>query len=255
MKKNISKCKLSNIKERILSNISINNHDLIIFLDCFNLFLCKNEYLFYDNVGISKDFFKIIKLKYSELECLLDLLIKIKEKLPRNELELCIDEINRGIIDINWILEEKKMYNEIFNLYDNENILLTNDIIDNDYKLIINTTQKNYLINNFSGILWKDIDKTTVVDFLNGLDFFYLSNKAYFFILPACIRYSIENFENEQEPILEFLIFFLSDENRIKVANNNTKKLVLTYLKLMKSLNFISFFNDKEQLCLDLWLK
>ena len=48
--------------------------------------------------------------------------------------------------------------------------------------------------------------KKLLLIFLNGLDFYYLSNEAYFFILPACIRYGLEKFEDSEQ--LDYLTFF-----------------------------------------------
>lgn len=41
------------------------------------------------------------------------------------------------------------------------------------------------------------------------------------FIIPACIRYGIEKFENNED--LEYLLFFLSDRDRVKYANDKIK--------------------------------
>ena len=42
-------------------------------------------------------------------------------------------------------------------------------------------SQSQYLIKTFSNKLWKELDEETIVNFLNGLDFYYLSNEALFF--------------------------------------------------------------------------
>ncbi|WP_261790783.1 hypothetical protein [Fusobacterium pseudoperiodonticum] len=36
--------------------------------------------------------------------------------------------------------------------------------------------------------------------------FYYLSDEAYFFILPACIRYGLKKFEDNEQ--LDYLTFF-----------------------------------------------
>jgi len=90
----------------------------------------------------------------------------------------------------------------------------------------------------------------TIINFLEGLDFYYLSNEAYFFIIPACIRYGIEKFENNED--LEYLLFFLSDRDRVKYANDKIKKLVVSYLELLKKLKFLVFGREEEK-CLEIW--
>ena len=107
-----------------------------------------------------------------------------------------------------------------------------------------------YLINTFSNKSWKDINKETIINFLEGLDFYYLSNEAYFFIIPACIRYGIEKFENNED--LEYLVFFLSDQDRVKYADDKIKKLVVSYLELLKRLKFVVFGKEEEK-CLKIW--
>ena len=57
--------------------------------------------------------------------------------------------------------------------------------------------------------------------FLEGLDFYYLSNETQSFVVPACIEYGIEKSENDED--LEYLIFFLLDKNRVNKYVNNKK--------------------------------
>lgn len=239
--------------EEIKKNISIENDFLVNFLNFFGKYNRNLYGYFYENLDISNCFFDIIKFNLYELQEILNLLYEIKNKLSNEELKLCQDKLDRGIYDVNWIINEKLLYKEIFNNFKNVNTLSDREIINKDYEGS-DSGHEGYLINNFSNKQWQHLEKSTIVNFLQGLDFSYLSNDAYFLVLLACIRHSIENFENEQEPILEFLIFFLSDENRIKVANYEITNVVISYLELLKKLKFIPFFNKKEQQCLDLWL-
>ena len=112
-------------------------------------------------------------------------------------------------------------------------------------------SQSQYLIKTFSNKLWKELDEETIINFLNGLDFCYLSDEAYFFILPACIRYGFEKFEDNEQ--LDYLIFFLSDKERVKNADKKIKSLVVSYLNLLKKLNFSGYFEKEEKECLELW--
>ena len=112
-------------------------------------------------------------------------------------------------------------------------------------------SQSQYLIKTFSNKLWKELDEETIINFLNGLDFYYLSNEAYFFILSACIRYGLEKFENNEQ--LDYLTFFLSDKERVNYADEKIKILVVSYLNLLKELNFSGYFEKEEKECLELW--
>ena len=242
---------IPNLKEKVYKNISKDNEDLINFLDIFSQF-SKNtnniKEFIYSNEEISKNFFNLIKLNKNNLEDILDILNCIKENSKNEDLEIYAKELDRGIYELEWIIEEKKLYQSIFENFE-DNILSKNSIVNEEYKEE-DFSQNQYLIKTFSNKLWKDINKETIINFLEGLDFYYLSNEAYFFIIPACIRYGIEKFENNED--LEYLLFFLSDRDRVKYANDKIKKLVVSYLELLKRLKFVVFGKEEEK-CLEIW--
>ena len=238
-------------QEKIYKNISKDNENLIIFLDIFSQF-SKNtnniKEFIYSNEEISKNFFNLIKFKKNDLEDIYTILNYIKESSKKEDLEIYGKELDRGIYEVRWIIEEKKLYQSIFENFE-DNILSKNSIVNEEYKEE-DFSQNQYLIETFSNKLWKDINKETIINFLEGLDFYYLSNEAYFFIIPACIRYGIEKFENNED--LEYLLFFLSDRDRVKYANDKIKKLVVSYLELLKKLKFLVFGREEEK-CLEIW--
>ena len=241
---------IPNLKEKVYKNISKDNEDLINFLDIFSQF-SKNtnniKEFIYSNEEISKNFFNLIKLNKNNLEDILDILNCIKENSKNEDLEIYAKELDRGIYELEWIIEEKKLYQSIFENFE-DNILSKNSIVNGEYKE--DFLQNQYLINTFANKSWKDINKETIINFLEGLDFYYLSNETYFFIIPICIRYGIEKFEDNED--LEYLIFFLSDQDRVKYANDKIKKLVVSYLELVKRLKFIVFGKEEEK-CLEIW--
>ena len=202
----------------------------------------------YSNEEISNNFFNLIKFKKNDLEDIYTILNYIKESSKKEDLEIYGKELDRGIYEVRWIIEEKKLYQSIFENFE-DNILSKNSIVNEEYKEE-DFSQNQYLIETFSNKLWKDINKETIINFLEGLDFYYLSNEAYFFIIPACIRYGIEKFENNED--LEYLLFFLSDRDRVKYANDKIKKLVVSYLELLKKLKFLVFGREEEK-CLEIW--
>jgi len=223
-------------KIAILNDISSNNINLINFLDTFAKFSQNTEDIeefVYLNENISQSFFKLIK-----------------DKSKKEDLDIYGEEVERGINEVNWLIEEKNLYQNIFQEFDNKNILNKNSIVNELYK-DEDVSQSQYLIKTFSNKLWKELDEETIVNFLNGLDFYYLSNEAYFFILPACIRYGLEKFENNEQ--LDYLIFFLSDKERVNYADEKIKSLVVSYLNLLKELNFSGYFEKEEKECLELW--
>ena len=240
-------------KIAILNDISSDNINLINFLDIFTKFSQNTEDIeefVYLNENISQSFFKLTKLKKKDLEDILDILKLIKDKSKKEDLDIYGEEVERGINEVNWLIEEKNLYQNIFQEFDNKNILNKNSIVNELYK-DEDVSQSQYLIKTFSNKLWKELDEETIVNFLNGLDFYYLSNEAYFFILPACIRYGLEKFENNEQ--LDYLIFFLSDKERVNYADEKIKSLVVSYLNLLKELNFSGYFEKEEKECLELW--
>ena len=241
---------IPNLKEKVYKNISKDNEDLINFLDIFSQF-SKNtnniKEFIYSNEEISKNFFNLIKLNKNNLEDILDILNCIKENSKNEDLEIYAKELDRGIYELECIIEEKKLYQSIFENFE-DNILSKNSIVNEEYKE--DFLQNQYLINTFANKSWKDINKETIINFLEGLDFYYLSNETYFFIIPICIRYGIEKFEDNED--LEYLIFFLSDQDRVKYANDKIKKLVVSYLELVKRLKFVVFGKEEEK-CLEIW--
>ena len=240
-------------KFEIINDISSNNINLISFLDTFAKFSQNTKDMaefMYLNENISQSFFKLTKLKKKDLEDILDILKLIKDKSKKEDLDIYGEEVERGINEVNWLIEEKNLYQNIFQEFDNKNILNKNSIVNELYRNE-DASQSQYLIKTFSNKLWKELDEETIVNFLNGLDFYYLSNEAYFFILPACIRYGLEKFENNQQ--LDYLTFFLSDKERVKNANEKIKILVVSYLNLLKKLNFSGYFGKEEKECLELW--
>ena len=241
---------IPNLKEKVYKNISKDNEDLINFLDIFSQF-SKNtnniKEFIYSNEEISKNFFNLIKLNKNDLEDIYIILNYIKENSKKEDLEIYAKELDRGIYEVRWIIEEKKLYQSIFENFE-DNILSKNSIVNGEYKE--DFLQNQYLINTFANKSWKDINKETIINFLEGLDFYYLSNQTYFFIIPICIRYGIEKFEDNED--LEYLIFFLSDQDRVKYANDKIKKLVVSYLELLKRLKFVVFGKEEEK-CLEIW--
>ena len=240
-------------KLAILNDICSNNISLINFLDTFAKFSQNTEDIeefFYLNENISQSFFKLTKSKKEDLEDILDILKLIKDKSKKEDLDLYGEEVKRGINEVSLLIEEKNLYRNIFQEFDNKKVLEKNSIVNELYKNE-DIFQSQYLIKTFSNKLWKELDEKTIVNFLDGLDFYYLSNEAYFFILPACISYGLEKFEDNEQ--LDYLTFFLSDKERVNYADKKIKTLVVSYLNLLKELNFSDYFNKEEKECLELW--
>lgn len=184
-------------------------------------------------------FFEIIHLKNETLYQLLTILNEINKGLSYNELELCRDDIERGIYDIKWIIDKNNLSKRVKNAFEqHKNRIPHQHNIAEAFKLAITDFYQA---------------KQISADFLNALDFYNLNNEDYFLALLFCMKVSIQNFELEQEPVLEFFIFFLSDHDRVEIADKDIAEIVTTYLILLKTLRSLYCFNKKDQACLNLW--
>lgn len=227
-----------------LKHPSINNNFLLNFIKLFEPYYDDDTNDIIDN-SIGKNFFKFIQLNLEQLNLLISSLEFLTQTLPKEEKELCEEELYRAKNDTTWIINEKKIYKLLFITFNSNNILPKNTIISNEMRGI-NLPQDNYFINLLSNKSWLDFDKNSITNFLKGLDFYYLSNEAYFFILPACIKETIDSFENQQSSLIEYLVIFLSDKNRLLYANKETKYFIREFIKLFSQLNFLQkiYFDD-----------
>ena len=60
-----------------------------------------------------------------------------------------VRKLKRGINEVNWLIEEKNLYQNIFQEFDNKNILNKNSIVNELYK-DEDASQSQYLIRTFS---------------------------------------------------------------------------------------------------------
>ena len=112
-------------KIAILNDISSNNINLISFLDTFAKFSQNTEDIeefMYLNENISQSFFKLTDLKKEDLEDILDILKLIKDKSKKEDLDIYGEEVERGINEVNWLIEEKNLYQNIFQEFDNKKV-------------------------------------------------------------------------------------------------------------------------------------
>ena len=109
----------------------------------------------YLNENISQSFFKLTKLKKEDLEDILDILKLIKDKSKKEDLDIYGEEVERGINEVNWLIEEKNLYQNIFQEFDNKKVLDKNSIVNELYKNE-DVFQSQYLIKTFSNKLWKE---------------------------------------------------------------------------------------------------
>ena len=238
-----------------VNEISLNNNYLINLVSLFDY---SDKFISFSNLedSVSNNILsKLSNLSDKQIKILLNTLIYIKNKLTKDELDLCIDELNRGIVTVKWVLEEKELYTDLFQLFDTNLILEKDEIISREFQGT-DTQQEQYFIDLISRKHWVDIENESILNFLEGLDFYYLSDKAYYFMLPACIKYSLSFFENNSDSLLlEWIVVFLSDTNRINKSSELIRLFIIRYLKLIEKLESITAYGwgMDEYFCLGLW--
>ena len=118
-------------KFEIINDISSDNINLISFLDTFAKFSQNTEDIeefIYFNENISQSFFELTDLKKEDLEDILDILKIIKDKSKKEDFDIYGEEVERGISEINWLIEEKNLYQNIFQEFDNKKVLDKNSM-------------------------------------------------------------------------------------------------------------------------------
>lgn len=236
-----------------LKNISLENDNIINLLD---LLKTKNsdDSIFFNNDTV----YDLVKLSEDQINILIKNLKYIKNNLAEAELDLCLNEINEGLHNLTCVKEEKDIYKELFRLFNNHLRLKKDEIINEELKGT-NPYQEQYFITLFSNTTWTEIDSVSILGFLEGLDFEYLNDQAYFFALPACIKYALESFENSKTPLIfDWLAIFLSNQNRIKHASQPIRQFIVRYLKFVLKFESNNLYDPIDQdisQCLQLWEK
>lgn len=236
---------LEKLKMDIYENTTLENSKVIDFLELFRPYDGSLYGYFYSDLEISSCFFDIIGFNNNDLYTMLSIFHNIREKFSNDELSLCLDEVERGEYDIDWIINKNNLRVKIEKIFNNRKKIISHQInrkFNTDNFLVRHLREEKV-----------NIDKEMAIKFLEALDFYEINNEDYFLILLFCMKISINNFELEKEPLLEYFIFFLSDKDRVDISDKEIAQIVVSYLCLMKRLRFFSFFHNKEQNCLDMW--
>lgn len=240
--------------QKSTTDLSLENDSFIEFISLFdktnNL---DNEILIF-NSNYSRSLYELLRLDMDQLKILYDFLIYIQKNFPNDEVMIFEDNLFRGKNDIKWLLDLSKLQLNISENFEHIQFLKSNQIIDSDYQGT-NEQLELYFIDLLKNRHWKSISNKDVLLFLQGGDFYFLTNQAYFFILPACVKLCIDLLKNGEftNIPIEEILQFLKNANRFENIDLNAKILINNFINLLsnQSYHFFCFNNcDLKELVL-----
>ena len=235
-----------------MNDLSLENGSLLELLSFFEV---PNEKTNGVNLDVSKCFDELIGLNRYQLEVIHDFIQYAEANLSVDDLALCQGALSRGKQDLEWLLELEDFYQDV--LSSTPSVQLSRQ------EIILHTlkgsfpSQEEYFIDLLHEREWDKIEQDEIHNFLLGYDFHFLSNKAYSFVLPACLKLCIDMFRANTYPFppIEQLSFFLEDELRAAAASPKLKKLVNRFIRLLSRPEYYSltFCDDDLDKLVKLW--
>lgn len=229
------------LMEKSIKNISLENDSLVEFLSLFDRVNdLGDEYIYC--IDFSKSLHWIMLFNLDELELLYDFLFYIQLRTSNDEKILFEENLNRAINDSKWLIDisffEKNVLRELKNIQP----LKKYEII-NCYYLGENAKQEKYFVDLLNNRSWQDISQDLLLKFLQGGDFYFLSDKAYSFILPICIKLCVDMLKTGKYTHIpmEDVSLFLKRIDGIDGIYLNIKILVKEFIKLASSKNYYFF--------------
>lgn len=243
------------LMEKSIKNISLGNDSFVEFISLFdrvNDF--GDEYIYC--IDFSKSLHLMMLFNLDELELLYDFLFFIQLRSPSDEKILFDENLNRAINDVKWLMHILTFEASVLRELKNMQPLKKYEII-NCYYLGENIKQEKYFIDLLSNRPCRDISQDLLLKFLQGGDFYFLSDKAYSFILLICMQLYINMLKTgkyKHIPMEDFA-FFLKRIDGIDAINLNIKILVKKFIELASSENyyFFSLYNYYLDELVEIW--
>lgn len=236
-------------------DISISNKSFVEFISLFDNVNDPNDMILWDK-NFSVSLFHLLYLDFEQLKVLYNFLNIIESHLSEDEKFLIEDNLIRGRNDTSWLIEISCVQLKITESFRPFTHLKDHEIIDSYYQGM-DKQQELYFINLLKDKPWETFSQETLVAFLQGADFYFLSNKAFFFMLPACLKLCIDMLKEGKYKIipLEEISWFLKDGDRRVIIDSKTKEIVNDFLKLLSHPSYYFFsLNDYtlNELC-EIW--
>lgn len=228
--------------QKSIVDVSLANDSFIEFISLFDKINNPDNKISLFNFDYSCSLHELLRLDMDYLKILYNFLIYIQKNLPNDEAIIFEENLVRGVNDIKWLLDVSKLQLYISDNFENINFLKRNQIINNDYHETDEQLEL-YFIDLLKDKHWKNISNQDILLFLQGGDFYFITNQAYFFILPACVKLCIDLLKNgEYSNIpLEEMLQFLKNANRFEAIDLNAKIIVNNFIDLLSNQSYYFF--------------
>lgn len=222
----------ANLLEKIphsLANLSLENPNFFALICLFDNINDPNSLIYWD-LHYSCCFDELVRLNDCQLKLLQDFLTFSEQNLPQEDLTICQTNIRRGKADIAWLVDLENFYQNLVKNFSHITALSKQEIITPYYQGY-DVWQENYFINLLADKSWDTLASNDWLGFLQGGDFFYLSDTAYAVAVPACIKFCIDDFRQQTNDYpFEYLCILLEDTDRAISAE--LKKLMADFLQI-----------------------
>lgn len=244
---------LSACMDNSIDDLSLENDFFLDFIAMFESIDDQTDISHWD-IDISKCFYELMHLSSDQLGKLYDFMEYVEINSTDDIMALCRNDLGRGKQDIKWLLALDCFYQDLMTNFMYVRPLSCHEIISpslqEDYP-----DQEAYVTDLLHGVEWYNLAKNELLNFLKTLDFHYLSDEAYYFVLLACMKVSIDMFkENEFSPP-QNMDFFLDNANRASNASLEIRNLVCDFIQLLSHdrYYFLTFHNDHANKLMKIW--
>lgn len=214
-----------------LNHLSLENPNFFAFICLFDSINDPMSDIYWDG-HYSRCFDDLVGLTSEELQFLQNFLEFSEQNLSHEELQLCQDNFLRAKADIAWLLDLDQFYQYLINNFTPSEPFASQDIIHPKFNNEA-LEEAPYIINFLANKHWETIPSSQWLRFLQGYDFYFLSETAYALVVPACIKLCIDDFRNQSKDYpFEYVSVLLNDKNRATSANTELKKLVTDFLQV-----------------------
>lgn len=207
--------------------------------EIYNFFSCFEKYPYgyegiYFSHCFSKSFFALLKCDDEQLQKLYFNFGLLESKLPPFMIEAFDDELNTARNEFEWIFKEKILYKKICTIV-NQCDVFFNYAYNGNSQLLDDSLDKKIINDLFFKKKGNDFTYTEIRDYLVGRDWILSSDQACLFILPICIKFLFEKFEDEAHAdFLEYIEDFYDYAKDMKDEN-------FDWLLIKESLSLMNF--------------
>ena len=250
---NIFWCQLLECMYNSINQLSLENNFFLSFIGFFEIIDDENNTIHW-GMDFSKCFYDLIYLCRDKLKVLYKFIEYVESNATDDIIALCQNEIFRGKKDVKWLIDLDCFYQNLINNFSQIRKLSRHEIISSSLKDSF-PDQEKYFISLLHNRDWYNLSKNEILSILRGYDFQYLSDKAYCFVLLACIKICIDIFRENGDLPPEEICFFLKNKERASNAELEIRKLLKDFIQLLSygSDGFLAFNSDDSDKLMKIW--